>query len=1250
MSEELSICPRQLPHTAPLPVDNPAGADALVARVGTHGAFFNALKRRLSSGEFEQLQRLRARETDDPSIALSDAWSVAADVLTFYNQRLANEAYLRTATERRSLVELAHHVGYRPGPGVAASVYLAFTLEKDPKQAAEETLIPRGTAVKSTPSGDGQPQTFETTDDLTARPEWNALRPRQTMPQEITPGNVHSLDRLYLQGTDASLKPGDRLLVAPDAESIPTPLTVEKVTLDSVNNRTEVLLSESPLSVQKMYREVAGAVDAFLPVAEGVDSQFSWLKSTVVDGLKKLRGDETKDDEENGPLEKVGRLSEFDRRVEAFRTGLTAPENGTLFGAAVPTANGVPEEITNLAPAALNNAISSFLKNPDAPNANAVISDLEPIGVIIQKHVKNVAFARLAMPAVAAAKQFVSVLISLFESARERRRIIGQGAKAIAEDARFEEFKNLKSSPNVAGPWSALQTTLIDTGTEVSESGYPPLNTTFEALKEKKVPFDDLVKEVTDPDLKRLIKALVSELASLAALDGDRSREKEPTERDPNDGAGLGKAASLDRRPPPVGFGSPLVRDAIAALKFPDNSPADVLAQLTGLLGADSPQELRARWKAQTNNGKQTPLAAKLSPPQQLFGHNAPRPLIKDGAIIQIGSDSSPDMNTEWVVKPLDIKGHLFLATETQVVPAPAYVVIQTGGNVEAVKPFRSASTVARSDYGLSAKTTQIDFTDPEYDWTLGTATDKAITPLRKSLASVPVAALPLAERPLTGPIGKDAVPDPQLTGFDPETDQIELDDVVLGIQPGLIVIVQGEHAQQQNVTVTELARVSRVVHIRRDLNGDRVHTRLVFDKPLEHSYKRETVTIFANVVHATQGETVRQTLGGGDASRPFQKFNLARTPLTYLSAPTVTGVASTLEVRVADLKWHERPSLLDSQANSRHYVALADDQHQVTVQFGDGRGGARLPTGRENVRAVYRVGLGAAGNVKANTITQLHHRPLGVKEVDNPLPAAGGADPESIDLIRANAPLAVMALDRLVSVRDYQDFAANYAAIDSAYAQELNRGGQTWVHVTIVGADDIPISDDQINNLKLAYKKYGDASVTVDVQPRTLKLLFFSAQVRLLPDYEWKSVEPKIRRALYDRFGFRRRRLTKPVFRSDAEATVQAVPGVASVSFDIFAGLAEEQLREALNSGTAGQPGTGQPAATGQTPANDSSNKLSDVFRNLRDGRHHVIQVLPPRLDFQNQTAGLPRILPAELAYLSPAVPDSLFLREEVA
>src|SRR5258707_13797059 len=109
----------------------------------------------LLPGERYSLHGLTTRESDDPAIALLDAWAILGDVLTFYQERIANEGYLRTATERRSVLELARLVGYQLRPGVAASVFLAFTMDK----SAAPVTIPAGTAAYSVPGPAAQIRT-----------------------------------------------------------------------------------------------------------------------------------------------------------------------------------------------------------------------------------------------------------------------------------------------------------------------------------------------------------------------------------------------------------------------------------------------------------------------------------------------------------------------------------------------------------------------------------------------------------------------------------------------------------------------------------------------------------------------------------------------------------------------------------------------------------------------------------------------------------------------------------------------------------------------------------------------------------------------------------------------------------------------------------------------------------------------------------------------------------------------------------
>src|SRR5438045_8961138 len=197
-------------------------------------------------------------------------------------------------------------------------------------------------------------------------------------------------------------------------------------------------------------------------------------------------------------------------------------------------------------------------------------------------------------------------------------------------------------------------------------------------------------------------------------------------------------------------------------------------------------------------------------------------------------------------------------------------------------------------------------------------------------------------------------------------------------------------------------------------------------------------MTIYGNVVKATHGETRREALGSGAASKPLQRFTLRQPPLTFLPAPTPAGAASTLVLRVNEGEWHETDSLAGLLPDDRNFITKIDDESKTMVIFGNGRQGARPPTGPENIAAVYRNGIGQSGNVKAGQISQLGTRPLGVKEVVNPLPSTGGADRDGRAQVRKNAPLGVLALDRLVSVQDYADYTSPFAGIGQAADAQL--------------------------------------------------------------------------------------------------------------------------------------------------------------------------------------------------------------------
>ncbi len=470
--------------------------------------------------------------------------------------------------------------------------------------------------------------------------------------------------------------------------------------------------------------------------------------------------------------------------------------------------------------------------------------------------------------------------------------------------------------------------------------------------------------------------------------------------------------------------------------------------------------------------------------------------------------------------------------------------------------------------------------------------------------------------------------------------DEIELDGLYDGLEAGRWLIISGERTDVKperqetfntrdgdedtavplpGIPATELVMLAGVEQdYDYTLPGETTHTRLLLANDLAYCYRRDTVTIYGNVAKATHGETRQEVLGSGDGSKPFQRFTLKQPPVTFVSAATPSGVASSLVVRVNDIEWHEAAHLVGLEPADRQFTTQTDDEEKITVIFGDGRYGARLPTGIENVKAVYRDGIGKMGNVTAGQISLLVTRPLGVKGVVNPLPATGGADRDSRDQARRNAPIAVTALDRLVSVADYADFARTFAGIGKASAVRLADGRRQVVHLTIAGAGDIPIdkNSDLYRNLSQAVLQFGDPYQPVQIDIYHRKLLIISGKVRLLPNYLWEAVALQIQAALRDTFSFDRRQLGQDVVLSEVISVIQAVRGVAYVDVDILDAIPEDASLEELT---------------------NLAETLSLRSRIVAEMAH----INPSATDPDEH------IQPAELVYLSPDVPDTLILTE---
>ncbi|HEU4421771.1 MAG TPA: putative baseplate assembly protein [Pilimelia sp.] len=507
-----------------------------------------------------------------------------------------------------------------------------------------------------------------------------------------------------------------------------------------------------------------------------------------------------------------------------------------------------------------------------------------------------------------------------------------------------------------------------------------------------------------------------------------------------------------------------------------------------------------------------------------LFGHNAPdwRTMPKEVRERYAGDDHAT--TRQWPGFELPGPGEEPVIDLDAAYPAigpGSWLVLRRPGYHELYLVER-ADLAARQDYGITGKTTRVRLDASEHLSWFG---------IRPTAVYTQTEPLDLADEPVTGPVsGPDLVLASAIEPWFADT----------GGSAGAPVIVTGVTAAGEAATEVAVAETVTTV-------GGVTTLRLA--APLSQPLLPASVRILANVVAATHGETVEEVLGSGDGTVPYQRFTLRRSPLTHVSAPTASGVQDTLVVRVDGVAWAESPSLFPLGPHDRGYVVRIGDDAAATVVFGDGQRGARLPTGQENVRATYRFGIGPEGNVRAGALSLLQQRPLGIREVRNPVPAGGGTAPEVLADARVNAPLTVMTLDRVVSLRDHEDFARAFGGVAKARAVALWGGSAAFVHVTVAAPDGAAVAATTLDNLRAAFDAVRDRARAVQIDG--YQALTFRVAVAVLADpaYVRDDVHARVADALRAAYAFDRRSFGQPVTAAEAVTVVQGVPGVVAAN-----------------------------------------------------------------------------------------------------
>jgi hypothetical protein len=366
----------------------------------------------------------------------------------------------------------------------------------------------------------------------------------------------------------------------------------------------------------------------------------------------------------------------------------------------------------------------------------------------------------------------------------------------------------------------------------------------------------------------------------------------------------------------------------------------------------------------------------------------------------------------------------------------------------------------------------------------------------------------------------------------------------------------------------------------------------LPFDLAISETAFRDISVARANIVLCDHGATVEQPLGApplptlrraSPSSAPPAcgcddppsvllppRFTptLARRPLTCApphdpslpaSAALRRSVADALpeisvrEVGRPEAVWRARRDLLGSGPDTLAFVVESESDQTATLRFGDGALGRRPRPGAA-FTARYRVGNGRAGDIGADALRHVVHPDPRVVGVRNPLPAAGGVDPEDLEAARLRAPHAFLGEPaRAVNAADYAAIASALPTVQRAVATFRWTGSFTTAVVDIDRVGGVGL-DPGFSTSTLAHLQR-HALAAHDVRLRDP--IYVSIELELFvcadPGYFRSDVRAAVQQTLRDLFHPDRLTFGQPVHASAIVAAAQAVPGVTHVRVDLL-------------------------------------------------------------------------------------------------
>lgn len=248
--------------------------------------------------------------------------------------------------------------------------------------------------------------------------------------------------------------------------------------------------------------------------------------------------------------------------------------------------------------------------------------------------------------------------------------------------------------------------------------------------------------------------------------------------------------------------------------------------------------------------------------------------------------------------------------------------------------------------------------------------------------------------------------------------------------------------------------------------------------------------------------------------------------------------VEGSMNLYINDEPWILVDTFAYSSSRDKVYKIEVDEQLRSYIKFGDGQFGMK-PEYNATIEASYSLTYGSAGNIATNNFTTV---PQDIQVIDNKItinnviPATGGSDYETFNMLKNHIPLSIKTLGVAITKEDFEAIAKMVGGVDKAYANYVC-GRYVEIYITPDGGGEA--SSALLDSVEKTISKSKVITTSIEVLSTHKSQVFLDITITGKKSFKSNDISNQVKKALTTAYDYNNSDINKPVRLSDIYALI---------------------------------------------------------------------------------------------------------------